>query len=84
MLRLDAKSKAYLGKAAELRRMSISDYVRAVAVPQARRDVFAAREQTISLTPEEQSAFWSALNAPPHLTDAQRQLGADMRTGDNS
>jgi uncharacterized protein (DUF1778 family) len=82
MVRLDAKSKTYLVKAAELRRMSVSDYVRAVAVPVARREVFAEREQTISLTPDEQLAFWSALNAPSHLTAAQRQLGAVMMGAD--
>ncbi|HKI34237.1 MAG TPA: DUF1778 domain-containing protein [Gemmataceae bacterium] len=79
MVRLDAESKAYLGKAAKLRRISVSDYVRTVTVPQAQKEVLAAREQTISLTSEEQLAFWNALNDPPRLTKAQRQLGAAMR-----
>jgi hypothetical protein len=50
-----------------------------VMVPQARREVLAAREKIISLTPDGQLAFWRALNAPLRLTDAQRQLGAAMR-----
>jgi uncharacterized protein (DUF1778 family) len=79
MVRLDEESKAYLVKAAKLRRISVSDYVRTVTVPQAQKEVLAAREQTISLTPEEQLAFWNALNEPPRLTEAQRQLGAVMR-----
>jgi uncharacterized protein (DUF1778 family) len=79
MVRLDDESKSYLARAAELRRISVSDYVRQVTVAQAKREVQAAREQTISLTPEEQFAFWNALSAPPKLTEAQRRLGAAMR-----
>jgi uncharacterized protein (DUF1778 family) len=79
MVRLDTESKAYLVEAAKLRRISVSDYVRTVTVPQARKEVRAAREQTIALTPEEQLAFWNALNEPPRLTPAQKELGAVMR-----
>jgi uncharacterized protein (DUF1778 family) len=78
-VRLDAESKAFLAKAAELRRISVSDYVRTVTVAQARKEVLASREQTITLTPEEQLAFWNALNEPPRLTEAQRRLGEVMR-----
>lgn len=79
MVRLDEASKTCLAQAAELRRISVSDYVRAVTVAQARREVRAARQQTIALTPEEQLAFWNALNDTPRLTEAQRRLGAVMR-----
>jgi uncharacterized protein (DUF1778 family) len=79
MVRLDDASKDYLAQAAELRRISVSDYVRTVTVAQARREVLAAREQTISLTPEEQLAFWNALHETPQLTEAQRKLGSIMR-----
>lgn len=79
MVRLDEAGKACLAKAAELRRISVSDYVRTVTVAQARREVQAAREQTLALTPEEQLAFWNALNETPQLTDAQKKLGALMR-----
>jgi len=79
MVRLDPESRAYLSQAADLRRISVSDYVRTVTVAQARREVAAAREQVIALTPEEQLAFWNALNQTPRLTDAQRRLGALMR-----
>lgn len=79
MVRLDDASKAYLAQAAELRRISVSDYVREVTIAQARREVLAAREQTISLSPAEQLAFWNALSETPKLTDAQRRLGAVMR-----
>jgi uncharacterized protein (DUF1778 family) len=79
MVRLDAESKAFLAAAAELRRVSVSDYVRTVTVSQARKEVLAAREQVVVLTPEEQLAFWNALNEVPKLTPAQRRLGAIMR-----
>jgi uncharacterized protein (DUF1778 family) len=79
MVRLDAEGKRLLVEAAELRRISVSDYVRIVTVAQARRDVASAREQTIALSPEEQRAFWQALEAPAKPTPAQKRLGSLMR-----
>ncbi len=79
MVRLDEESKGYLTRAADLRRISVSDYVRTVTVAQARREVEAAGEQIIALSAEEQIAFWNALNRPTRLTEAQRHLGAIMR-----
>ncbi len=79
MVRLDAESKQALTAAAELRRISVSDYVRTVTVAQARREVASARDQSILLSPDEQLAFWQALNAPTKLTPAQKRLGAMMR-----
>jgi uncharacterized protein (DUF1778 family) len=79
MVRLDEESKAYLCQAAELRGISLSDYLRTVTVAQARRDVLASLERTLTLTAEEQLVFWEALAAPPKLTEAQRRLGAIMR-----
>jgi uncharacterized protein (DUF1778 family) len=79
MVRLDEDSKSYVAKAAELRKVSISDYVRIVTVAQARREVRQAEQSTISLTPDEQLAFWNALSATPKLTKAQRELGRTMR-----
>ena len=79
MVRLDAESKLALSAAAELRKISVSDYVRSVTVAQAQREVAAARDQTILLSPDEQLAFWKALQSPPKLTSAQKRLGAIMR-----
>jgi len=79
VVRMDRQSKECLTRAAELRRISVSDYVRTVTVAQAQREVAAAREQTMVLAPEEQLAFWTALNEPAKLTESQRQLGAIMR-----
>jgi uncharacterized protein (DUF1778 family) len=79
MVRLDAESKACITQAARLRRISVSDYVRTVTVSQARREVEAAQQQTIALSPEEQLAFWQALQAPARLTTAQKRLGKLMR-----
>lgn len=79
MVRLDADSKQALTKAAALRGISVSDYVRVVTVAQARREVASADERTILLTPAEQLAFWEALQAPAPLTPAQKRLGKLMR-----
>ena len=76
---LDPESKQALIEAAELRRISVSDYVRTVTVAQARREVAGAREQTIRLSPAEQLAFWEALQAPPNPTPSQKRLGALMQ-----
>lgn len=78
-IRLDADSKNILRQAADLRRVSVSAYLRAIAMPQARREVAAARDHVIALTPDEQLAFWQALHQPAKLTAAQRRLGALMR-----
>ena len=79
MVRLDDESKAVLRRAAELRRISVSDYVRQVTLGQALKEVVAAGERTIALTPEEQLAFWNALNKPDRMTPAQKSLGKIMR-----
>jgi uncharacterized protein (DUF1778 family) len=81
MVRLDKKSKRSLEQAADLRRISVSDYVRVVTVPQAEREVLAARENVLRLGSEEQLALWTALNEPRKLTAAQRKLG-DLMRGD--
>jgi len=75
MVRLDEDSKNVLAQAAQLRRISVSDYVRAVTVGQARRGVASSQDRTLVLTPEEQLAFWRAIEAPAKPTSAQRGLG---------
>ena len=79
MVRLDEDSKRALTGAAGLRGVSVSDYVRLVTVTQARKELAAAEAQIISLTPEEQLAFWTALSEPVVLTPAQKKLGRIMR-----
>lgn len=79
MVRLDEASKRYLARAAELRGISVSDYVRQVTVSQAKKEVIAAIDQTIAMTPDEQLAFWNALNVPVTLTSRQKKLGKIMR-----
>ena len=78
-VRLDSDSKQVLVKAAELRQISLSDYVRIVTVSQARREVAGAQQQSIHMTPSEQPAFWQALQSPPQITQAQNRLGSIMR-----
>jgi len=80
MVRLDAASKSLLTEAAELRRISVSDYVRSVMVDQARREIAAAAQGVIAMSAEEQLAFWNALQESPSLSPAQRRLAASMRS----
>lgn len=79
MVRLDDDSKACLTQAAQLRKVSVSDYVRTVTVAQARREIEGARNRTIVLTSDEFLRFWEALQEPVRLTPAQERLGAIMR-----
>ncbi len=79
MVRLDEESRSYITQAAQLRRISLSDYVRQVTVAQARREVASARTQTVVMSPDEQLEFWTALNEVPRLTPQQKALGKIMR-----
>ncbi len=79
MVRLDDESKLSIARAAELRHVSISDYVRMVTVSQAQREIREAEQSTIALTTDEQLEFWNALAQTPKLTKAQQDLGALMR-----
>jgi uncharacterized protein (DUF1778 family) len=79
MVRLDEESKAFLTKAAALRRLSVSDYVRTITIAQARKDVEAAQSNVLSLSPQEQLDFWNALHEPVKLTPAQKKLGRVMQ-----
>jgi len=79
LVRPDEASDDVLVRAAELRRISASDYVRQVTVSQARKEVDAVASQTIALTPEEQLAFWNALQETAPSTPRRRELGEVMR-----
>lgn len=79
VIHLDEESKNLLTQAAELRHISMSDYVREVAIAQARRELRSGEEEIITLSPEAQLAFWKALNETPRLTEAQKRLGSMMR-----
>ena len=79
MVRIDPSSKRMIARAASLRGVSASDYVRLVVVAQARRELDEEKTKTIAMTPEEQLAFWEALHEPVKLTRRQRDLGRIMR-----
>ncbi len=79
MVRLDEESKTLLAQAAALRKVSVSDYVRMIMLTQAQREVTAARDQTIALSPEEQLSFWNSLQSPVKLSPTQKKLGKTMR-----
>jgi uncharacterized protein (DUF1778 family) len=77
--RLDPESKRVVEEAAKLRHVGLSDYIRLVLVPTARREVEQAKQRVLQMTPEEQERFWLALQAPAKPTKAQHELGKLMR-----
>jgi uncharacterized protein (DUF1778 family) len=81
-MRLDDESKAAIAKAASLRGINITDYIRAVLVSQAQREVEAAEHQVFRPTADEQLQLWRALESPPELTERQRRLGRLIRGGE--
>ncbi|MBL8954727.1 MAG: DUF1778 domain-containing protein [Myxococcaceae bacterium] len=81
MIRVDRPSKTVITRAARLRGISASDYVRSVVVAHARRDLEESKAHSLKLSAAEQRAFWAALNEPVSLTPRQRQLSRLMRGG---
>lgn len=79
MVRLEPAVKKRIVRAAELRHVSISDYVRSVVVAQADREIEMARASTVVMTASEQHAFWQALHQPVKLTKRQKRLGRLMQ-----
>lgn len=77
MVRLDEEAKSCLSRAAKLRQISVSDYVRNVTVAQARRELKAAQSNSLSMTADEQLAFWTALQSALPLTPAPASPGCD-------
>ena len=77
--RLSAEDKRAIQQAAELRRLAVSEYLRQVLVPLAKREVASAEHAIIELAPDEQLALWQALEAPARLTKSQKKLAALMR-----
>ena len=77
--RLDPESKQSIEQAAKLRQVGLSDYIRIVLVPTAKKEVELAKNQVLQMTADEQERFWSALQAPAKLTKNQRKLGKIMQ-----
>lgn len=77
--RLDRESKEIIVEAAALRHVGLSDYIRLVLVPEARREVEQSKHKTIRMTATEQETFWEALENPRKPTAAQKRLAKIMR-----
>jgi uncharacterized protein (DUF1778 family) len=80
LVRFNRSAKSLVKQAADLRGLSISDYVRSRIVPLAKQDVDEAATGILRLPKEAQIAFWQALQHPPALTPAQRALGKLVRS----
>lgn len=81
MLRIDPAAKKLVTRAASLRGVSTSDWVRSVITAEARREIKEATTQTIALSEEDQRRFWDALQKPARLTKKQKELAKLMRGG---
>ena len=77
--RLSAEDKRAIQQAAALRRLAVSEYLRQVLVPLAKREVSSAEHSVIELSADEQLALWQALEAPAKLSKAQKKLARQMR-----
>jgi len=77
--RLDPESKSIVEAAAKLRHVGLSDYIRLVLVPTAKREVERSKNQVLQMTADEQERFWLALEAPAKPTETQRKLGKIMQ-----
>ncbi len=80
LIRVDAKNKARIRRAAELSGLSVSDYVRSRISGIAERDIEEAETGVLRLNRADQLALWKALQNPPPLSKAQRALGALIRS----
>lgn len=80
LVRIDRRSKSLLRKAAAVRGLSVSDYVRSRVVPLARQDLIEADTGVLKLSREDQLALWRAIQNPRPATPAQRALGKLIRS----
>ena len=80
LVRFDSAGKSLVKRAAAIRGLSVSDYVRSRITTLARQDVEEADTGVLRLPREDQIAFWQALQNPPPPTDVQRELGALVRS----
>lgn len=72
--RLDPGSKSIIEKAAKLRGISQTDYLKAILIPFAKQEILEAENGGVKLSKIEQSEFWQALNEPVKLTINQKKL----------
>lgn len=80
LIRFDAKRKARVRRAAELRGLTVSDYIRTRIDSIVDRDLEEAETGVLRLSREDQIALWRALQNPPPPTKQQRELGALIRS----
>lgn len=70
-LRLDARDKDHIAKAAALRGMAVSTFVRDAVLREA--DTAIAANTVVTLSPRESRRFLTALNKPFHPNDRLRK-----------
>jgi len=77
--RLEPASKFIIKKAADLRGISQTDYLKAVLLPFAKREIAESGKGGLVLSENEQIEFWEALNQPVKLTESQKALSQKIK-----
>ena len=80
LVRFDREAKSLVQRAATVRGLTDSDYVRTRVLPLAQQDVEESKTGVLPLTKEDQIVFWQALQHPPTPTRPQRALGKLVRS----
>ena len=79
VLQLDEKSMFVLVEAANIRRVSVAEYVRTIAVAHAKAELADSNQHEIAMTAGEQLKFWRILQRAPKVSESQHELGKLMR-----
>lgn len=80
LVRFDRQAKGIVQRAATVRGLTVSDYVRSRILTLATQDVEESESGLLRLAKADQIAFWQALQHPPAPTPAQRALGKLVRS----
>lgn len=80
LVRFDRESKSLVRRAAALKGLTMSDYVRSRLVPVAREEIEEAASGVLRLEKKDQIALWRALSNPPKPNAAQKALGRLVRS----
>ena|SRR5215472_13817384 len=80
LVRFDRSDKVLVQRAAHLRGLTVSDYVRSKILPLARQDIEEVNFNVLRLPKADQIAFWRALQHPPALSKTQKALGRLVRS----
>ena len=77
--RLDPEEKGLIVKAAKLRGISQTDYLKAILIPFAKQELSDAEQGGVKLSKDEQELFWKALNKRVVLGKKQKEMSVKIK-----